>query len=174
MGKISPWAYSKRVLDFFLHWIFFTIPWRFTYYIRDQKRQHWLLNLFTWHNFQFSPYYASLRLGGDSKSEAWNSGAVTAGCWYYHFSSIHTWHCVMSSLMTLFHPDLRTCVMILKFSRAVLYVSSEFMHIRATHWHFRKAVSNLFEQTPWSVKGFEHKYPIANLYVYMLSYILLY
>lgn len=37
-----------------------------------------------------------------------------------HFSAIHTCNYVMSTLMTAFHADLRTCVRILKFSKSVL------------------------------------------------------
>lgn len=72
----------------------------------------------------------------------------------------------MFSLTTLFHRGLRICYgsKVLKDSYSLL------RHIRDVHWHFRKAVSNLFEHTPWSVKVFEH-IPYLQIHVYIFSYV---
>lgn len=123
MGKISPWAYIVK-----WNWIFFfflTLDFFFFFTLKEfledlhtlleikKKKKRARLTVLSIYMAWFLVFSScvSLRFGGTCRSEAWNSGAETAGCWCYT---------VLSTLMTVFHAHLRTCVTILKFSKSVL------------------------------------------------------
>lgn len=124
MGKISPWAYIVK-WNWIFFFFFFTLDFFFFFTLKEfledlhtlleiKKKKRgldWLFNLFYTAWFLVFSSCVSLRFGGTCRSEAWNSGAETAGCWCYT---------VLSTLMTVFPADLRTCVTILKFSKSVL------------------------------------------------------
>lgn len=168
---------SKRYWIFFLFFYteFFFTPKEFLkdlhimLEIKKGRTDHWIFSHGTISSFLCMMCH--LGLEGNTNQRL--------GIWELSLQAVEiilpSWHCMMFSLRTLFHPDPRICVMILKFSKAVSCVASEFMHIRGTHWHFGKAVSNLSEHSSWSIKGFEHKSLLqihmlyAKLYIAMLK-----